>query len=108
MDMDQNEIGPKSFLGKIIHYIRLKFGWKYCSNCGKFVKPRFHKLVIYHPEEPPLFAYYSCPECGIKGDVLSSSIVDDVAQEHGYKDGLDWLEKMDDKFRNKHVEGGDK
>jgi len=60
-----------------------------CSVCKKMVRLRWEKLWITHPDEPPLFGYYYCPECGSESNVIESKISIDAARSLGYTSGLE-------------------
>lgn len=78
-----------------IHNIKIKLGYIDCPCCHNFIKPKWVKDYIYHPEEPPMFYHYECPKCIFWFSTFTPSILTErTVRKLGYKDFNDYAEKV--------------
>ena len=76
-----------------VMYWKGKRGWEFCPDCARFVRPRWIKEWIHHPEEPPLFCRYQCPECGYTTGVNPTGLTEETVRRMGYKNFLEYAQK---------------
>ncbi|NOY58918.1 MAG: hypothetical protein GXO75_08280 [Calditrichaeota bacterium] len=69
-----------------------------CPECEMETWFRWENYWVVHPEEPPMFGFYSCCECGFHTPIIPTKITVDVLKKDF---GMTWEE-----FAEKHLSGG--
>jgi hypothetical protein len=83
--LDVRRRGWRRALRALSRRVKLRLGWRYCGCCRKFVKLRWVKDWIAHPEEPPLFIHWECPRCLARSPSLPTSLTTKAVRDLGYR-----------------------
>lgn len=76
---------------KIRRAVLRLFGWHVCPCCSE-QSVRWNQVVVYDPEEPPMFGYWFCRACGARTKILPTGITEKALQDLGYRDFDEWHE----------------
>jgi hypothetical protein len=91
--IDVRRRGALKALRALLKRIKVRMGWRYCGCCRQFVRLQWEKDWIVHPEEPPLFCHWECPNCGAGSPILPTSLTTKAVRSLGFKDFNDYAEK---------------
>ena len=81
-------------LERLVHWCQRKSGlWHTCQACDAWVKFRWEKNWVYHPDEPPMFVTYTCPTCGWSSGVCPTQLTEKAVRKLGYTDFLHYAAK---------------